>query len=38
MLAKKKTDRPAHFHEVLIELRKVKQIYKSVVEKDTGEE
>ena len=34
MLAKKKTDRPANFHEVLIELRKVKQIYKSVVEKD----
>ena len=37
MLAKKKTDRPANFHEVLIELRKVKQIYKSVVEKETEE-
>ena len=33
MLAKNKTDRPATFHEVLIELRKVKQIYKSVPEK-----
>ncbi len=33
MLAKNKTDRPANFHEVLIELRKVKQIYKSVPEK-----
>ena len=30
MLAKKKTDRPANFHEVLIELRKMKQIFKSV--------
>jgi len=38
MLAKKKTDRPAHFHEVLIELRKVKQIYKSVVEKEIEEQ
>lgn len=37
MLAKKKTDRPTNFHEVLMELRKVKQIYKSVVEKDTEE-
>ena len=37
LLAKKKTDRPANFHEVLIELRKVKQIYKSVVEKDVEE-
>jgi serine/threonine protein kinase len=35
MLAKKKTDRPANFHEVLIELRKVKQIFKSVAEKPT---
>ncbi|MDY3552852.1 serine/threonine-protein kinase [Gemmata sp. JC717] len=35
MLAKKRTDRPEHFHEVLMELRKVKQIYKSVAEKDT---
>lgn len=38
MLAKKKTDRPTNFHEVLMELRKVKQIFKSVTEKDTGEE
>jgi eukaryotic-like serine/threonine-protein kinase len=38
MLAKKKTDRPTNFHEVLIELRKVKQIYKSVPEKPTDEE
>ncbi|HEY1192169.1 MAG TPA: serine/threonine-protein kinase [Gemmata sp.] len=37
MLAKKRTDRPANFHEVLIELRKVRQIFKSVVEKDTEE-
>ena len=37
LLAKNKTDRPANFHEVLIELRKVKQIYKSVVEQDTEE-
>lgn len=38
MLAKKKTDRPAHFHEVLMDLRKVRQIYKSVAEKNTEEE
>ncbi|MBN9119818.1 MAG: serine/threonine protein kinase [Planctomycetes bacterium] len=38
MLAKKKTDRPANFHEVLIELRKVRQIYKSMPEKQTEEE
>ena len=38
MLAKKKTDRPANFHEVLMELRKVKQIYKSVPEKQSEEE
>jgi serine/threonine-protein kinase len=38
MLAKKKTDRPTNFHEVLMELRKVKQIFKSVQEKDTGED
>lgn len=37
MLAKKKTDRHANFHEVLIDLRKIKQIYKSVVEKDAEE-
>jgi hypothetical protein len=38
LLAKKKTDRPANFHEVLMELRKVKQIYKSLPEKPTDEE
>ncbi len=38
LLAKKKTDRPANFHEVLIELRKVKQIYKSVPEKAVEDE
>jgi len=38
MLAKKKADRPANFHEVLIELRKVKQIFKSVPEKIMEEE
>lgn len=37
MLAKKKAERPTHFHEVLMELRKVKQIFKSVVEKDVEE-
>jgi serine/threonine-protein kinase len=37
LLAKKKADRPAHFHEVLIELRKVKQIYKSLPEAATEE-
>ena len=38
MLAKKKTERPANFHEVLMELRKVKQIYKSVQEKPSEDE
>jgi eukaryotic-like serine/threonine-protein kinase len=38
MLAKKQTDRPANFHEVLIELRKVKQIFKSVPEKNLEDE
>jgi eukaryotic-like serine/threonine-protein kinase len=38
MLAKKKTDRPANFHEVLIELRKVRQIFKSMPEKLLEEE
>ena len=38
MLAKKRADRPANFHEVLIELRKVKQIYKSLPEKPSEEE
>ena len=37
LLAKKKTDRPASFHEVLISLKKVKQIFKSVVEKQDEE-
>jgi serine/threonine protein kinase len=37
MLAKKRTDRHANFHEVLIDLRKVKQIYKSVKEEHTEE-
>ncbi|QJX00371.1 serine/threonine-protein kinase [Frigoriglobus tundricola] len=38
MLAKKKTDRPENFHQVLIELRKVRQIYKSVPEKSLEDE
>jgi serine/threonine protein kinase len=33
LLAKKKNDRPSNFHEVLMALKKVKQIYKSVTEK-----
>lgn len=33
LLAKKNTDRPNNFHEVLISLKKVKQIFKSVQEK-----
>ncbi len=37
MLAKKRTDRPENFHQVLIELQKIKQVYKSVVEKDLEE-
>jgi serine/threonine protein kinase len=37
LLAKKKEDRPAHFHQVLMDLRKVKQIYKSKPE-DVAEE
>ena len=37
MLAKKKEDRPANFHEVLMALRKVKQIFKSVAEKHDEE-
>jgi eukaryotic-like serine/threonine-protein kinase len=32
LLAKKKTDRPGNFHEVLISLKKVPQIFKSVTE------
>jgi serine/threonine protein kinase len=36
MLAKKKEDRPAHFHEVLMELKKVK-VYKSVSESEDEE-
>jgi serine/threonine-protein kinase len=38
LLAKKKEERPANFHEVLIELRKVKQIYKSQPEKPAEDE
>ncbi len=37
MLAKKKTDRPANFHEVLIALKKVRQIFKSVTDKNEEE-
>ncbi|MBA4187501.1 MAG: serine/threonine protein kinase [Planctomycetaceae bacterium] len=33
LLAKKKTDRPSNFHEVLIAMKKVRQIFKSVPEK-----
>jgi serine/threonine-protein kinase len=33
LIAKKKEDRPANFHEVLMALKKVKQIYKSLPEK-----
>jgi serine/threonine-protein kinase len=37
LVAKQKKDRPSNFHEVLIALKKVKQIYKSVVEKPDEE-
>ena len=37
LLAKKKAERPASFHEVLIALKKVKQIFKSVAEKHDEE-
>jgi eukaryotic-like serine/threonine-protein kinase len=37
LIAKKAADRPANFHEVLISLKKVKQIYKSMPEKDEEE-
>jgi serine/threonine-protein kinase len=37
LLAKRKTDRPSNFHEVLISLKKVKQIFKSVAEKHDEE-
>jgi serine/threonine protein kinase len=37
LIAKKKADRPANFHEVLISLKKVKQIFKSVTEKRDDE-
>jgi serine/threonine protein kinase len=33
LIAKKKTDRPSNFHEVLMALKKVPQIYKSMPEK-----
>jgi eukaryotic-like serine/threonine-protein kinase len=38
LLTKKKVDRPSNFHEVLISLKKIKQIYKSLVEQDDGEQ
>jgi serine/threonine protein kinase len=38
MLVKKPADRLESFHEVLISLKKVKQIYKSVVEQDEEEQ
>lgn len=37
LIAKKKTDRPSNFHEVLMNLKKVKQIFKSTVEKHDEE-
>ncbi len=37
LLAKRKTDRPSNFHEVLISLKKVKQIFKSMPEKHVDE-
>lgn len=37
LIAKQKKDRPASFHEVLMALKKVKQIYKSVTEKPEEE-
>src|SRR5262249_38693206 len=37
LIAKKKADRSANFHEVLMELRKVKQIYRSMPEKSEEE-
>jgi len=37
LIAKKKTERPANFHEVLIAFKKVPQIYKSVPEKHEEE-
>ena len=38
LLAKKTSERPENFHEVLISFKKVKQIYKSVVEQDEEEQ
>jgi serine/threonine-protein kinase len=38
LLAKQKTERPANFHEVLMELKKVKQIYKSLPEQQGEDE
>lgn len=38
LIAKKKDDRPSNFHEVLMEFRKVKQIYKSLPEEPTHDE
>jgi serine/threonine protein kinase len=37
LIAKKKTERPENFHEVLISLKKVKQIYKSLTEREEEE-
>src|SRR5205823_3415522 len=38
LIAKKREDRPASFHEVLIQLRKVPQIFRSVPEKRDEDE
>lgn len=38
LIEKKKEDRPPHFHQVLMDLRKVKQIYKSKPEEPAEEE
>ena len=38
LITKKKSDRYANFHEVLIDLKKVKQIYKSQPEADEEEQ
>jgi serine/threonine-protein kinase len=38
LIAKKRQDRPANFHEVLMQLRKVPQIFRSVPEKRTDED
>jgi serine/threonine protein kinase len=38
LLSKKREDRPENFHKVLMELRKVRQIFRSVAEKRTEED